>query len=109
MDVHCTTCGEPWDTFHLKEDAIHETGLTDEEIECWKKRPATERLIEPYRREFKLAGYEFGQTLANLLRCPACPPDAKADADKIYLKAELENMLADDEDGLAATFEEMGL
>ena len=28
MDVHCTTCGEPWDVYHLWHDAIFETGLS---------------------------------------------------------------------------------
>ena len=23
MDVHCTTCGEPWDVYHLRHDAIY--------------------------------------------------------------------------------------
>ncbi len=26
MDVHCSTCGEPWDVYHLWHDAIFETG-----------------------------------------------------------------------------------
>ena len=28
MDVHCSTCGEPWDVYHLRHDAIYETGLS---------------------------------------------------------------------------------
>jgi hypothetical protein len=28
MDVHCTTCGEPWDVYHLRHDAIYETDLS---------------------------------------------------------------------------------
>jgi hypothetical protein len=109
MDVHCTTCGEPWDAFHLWHDAIWETGLSEGEIEMWKRLASTERLTTRYRKELRTAGYEFGQTMTNLIRCPACPPDAKPDVGKLYLKAELENLLGGDDDGLAATYEEHGL
>ena len=27
MDVHCSSCGEPWDVYHLRHDAIFETDL----------------------------------------------------------------------------------
>ena len=33
MDVHCSTCGEPWDVYHLWHDAIFETGLSHAEAE----------------------------------------------------------------------------
>lgn len=109
MDVHCTTCGEPWDTFHLRQEAIHETGLPETEITHWKLQTPEDKLSKFYRHEFKLAGYEFGQTLTNLTRCPACPSDAKPEPEKLYLKAELENILHGDEDGLAAHYDELGL
>ena len=44
MDVHCTTCGEPWDTHHLQHDAIHETDFTEAEIADWKRLPSSHRL-----------------------------------------------------------------
>ena len=109
MDVHCTTCGEPWDTYHLWQDAIWETGLDEEKVSEWKNLPPEERLSERYRRAFKDAGYQFGQSVINVIRCPACPADAKADPEKLYMKAELENILAGDEDGLAAHYEDLGL
>ena len=31
MDVHCSTCGEPWDVYYLWHDAIFETGNKSEE------------------------------------------------------------------------------
>jgi hypothetical protein len=34
MDVHCSTCNEPWDVYHLSHDAIFETGLSVEEAEA---------------------------------------------------------------------------
>lgn len=28
MDVHCSACGEPWDSWHILTDAIYDTALT---------------------------------------------------------------------------------
>ena len=109
MDVHCTTCGEPWDKDQLRHDAIWETQLPEDAIVRWKKLPSGEKLNEPYRGELKAAGYEFGRSLINVVRCPACPPSAKADPEKLLLKAEIENMLVGDEDGLASHYSELRL
>lgn len=109
MDVHCSTCGEPWDTYHLWHDAIWDTGLSEVEIREWESLPQNERLTSKWRQGFETAGYVFGRTVINVVRCPACPKEAKPDADKVLLKAELEDLLAGDEDGLAATFEDHGL
>ena len=56
-----------------------------------------------------MARYFFGQTLVNVIRCPACPKDAQPNAAKVLLKAKIENLLAGDEDGLAASYEDHGL
>lgn len=109
MDVHCTTCGEPWDTYHLQHDTIHETDLTEAEIADWKRLPSSHRLLSVYREALLAVGYTFGRTMLNVVRCPACPADAKPDPATAYLKAELETMLADDEDGLAGEFENLRL
>ena len=109
MDVHCSTCGEPWDTYHLWHDAIWDTGLSEGEIREWGKLPQTEKLTPKWRDEFKVAGYVFGRTVINVIRCPACPKDAQPDTEKLQIKAAIEDLLAGDEDGLAATFEEQGL
>jgi len=109
MDVHCTTCGEPWDTYHLWHDAIFETGLGHEEAEAWQSLPRSEKLSDRYREEFRVAGWQFGQSVINVVRCPACPKDAKPDPDRLKTKAELELLLGDDEDGLAAKFEDYRL
>ena len=109
MDVHCSTCGEPWDTYHLWHDAIWHTGLSEPEVRSWENLPQSEKLGPKWRQEFETAGYVFGRTVINVVRCPACPKDAKPNAVKVQLKAELEDLLAGDEDGLAATYEDHGL
>jgi len=45
----------------------------------------------------------------NVVRCPACPKDAKPNPDRVATKAALEELLGSDEDGLAATFEDYRL
>lgn len=109
MDVHCSTCGEPWDTYHLWHDAIWDTDLSETDIREWENLPQDEKLAPKWREEFKAAGYAFGRTVINVVRCPACPKDAQPDAEKVQIKAAIEDLLAGDEDGLAATYEDHGL
>lgn len=109
MDVHCSTCNEPWDVDHLWHDAIFDTGLSVEEAEAWCSLPRARKLTEHYRKEFKSAGWQFGQTVINVIRCPCCPQDAKPNADRVHTKGALEELFGDDEDGLAATFEDYRL
>jgi hypothetical protein len=109
MDVHCTTCGEPWDTYHLWHDAIFETSLSHEEADAWRSLPQIQKLNDRYRKEFRAAGYEFGNSVINVIRCPSCPKDAKPDPERLQAKAVLEKLLGDDEDGLASTFEDHNL
>jgi hypothetical protein len=109
MDVHCTTCSEPWDVYHLWHDAIFETRLSHEEAEAWRSLPRAEKLNDRYRREFRAAGWEFGHSVINVIRCPSCPKDGKPHPERLQTKAALEELLGDDEDGLAATFEDYRL
>ena len=109
MDVHCSTCGEPWDTYHLWQDAVFETDLSHEEAEAWCGLPHTKKLSDRYRKKFQMAGWEFGQSVINVVRCPCCPKNATPNLERVQTKAALEELLGDDEDGLAATFEDYRL
>ena len=109
MDVHCSTCNEPWDVFHLWHEAIFETGLTHEEAEGWRTLPQKQKLSDRYRNEFRSAGWEFGHSVVNVIRCPGCPKDAKPNLERLQTKAALEELLGGDEDGLATTYEDYRL
>jgi hypothetical protein len=109
MDVHCTTCGEPWDVYHLRHDAIFETDLDPAEAKAWSGLSPQLQLSQQYREKLKAAGYEFGSSIMNVIQCPACPKDAKPDPDKSALKAGIVEILGDDEDGIASTLEDFGL
>lgn len=109
MDVHCTTCQDPWDVYHLWHDAVFETGLAHGEAERWRHLPHAEKLTDPYRAEFKSAGWVFGSSVINVIRCPSCPKDARPNPERLATKQALEELMGDDEDGLAATFEDYRL
>ena len=90
--------------YHLWHDAIFETGLSTEEAEAWRSLPRDQKLSVRYREGFRSVGWEFGQSVINVTRCPCCPKDAKPSEERLKTKAALEALLGDDEDGLAATF-----
>ena len=89
MDVHCSSCGEPWDVHHLRHDAIYDTDLDRAEVRKWAALPAKKRLSSCYREKFKEAGWEFGSSLLHVKRCPCCPKSAKPNPEKEAMKAAL--------------------
>ena len=109
MDVHCSTCNEPWDVYHLWHDAIFDIALSSEEAEAWCSLPRAQKLSDRYRKEFRKAGWEFGQSVINVVRCPCCPQGATPDLERVETKAALEDLMGEDEDGLAATYEDYNL
>ena len=109
MDVHCSSCNEPWDAYHLRHDAIFETDLEQAEAQAWRSLRSSEQLSRRYRKKFEAAGYEFGGSILNVRRCPCCPKGTKPDPEKDPLKAAIVEMLGNDEDAIASTTEDFGL
>ena len=109
MDVHCTTCGEPWDAYHLRHDAIFETGLSHAEAKAWTEVSSKLKLLPRYRDEFKAVGFEFGGSIFNVMHCPDCPKGAKPDPDKAALKAGIVEIMGDDEDAMIDAMEDCGV
>jgi hypothetical protein len=109
MDVHCSTCNEPWDVYHLQHDAIFETDLSPEEARAWCKLPTSKQLAPNFREKFKALGWEFSRSILNVIHCPACPPGAKPHPERLATKRALEELFGDDQDGLASTFEDYSL
>ena len=95
--------------YHLWHEAIFETGLSIEQAEAWCNLPWPAKLAERYREKFRSVGWEFGQALINIGRCPCCPKGAQPSPDRVHIKASLEELLRHDEDALAAAFEDYGL
>lgn len=104
MDVHCSSCGEPWDTHHLLHDSIHDTQLSESECEDWARLAISDRLTPELRSAFAEAGWRFGRTLLHVIHCPSCGPDDEPDRDQTMLKSTFEEILGDDLDGIASEF-----
>jgi hypothetical protein len=109
MDVHCSTCGEPWDVYHLRNDAIFDIAVSEGEAEIWRRHAPSKRLSSHYRERFKAVGWQFGASILDVRRCPSCPKDAKPDQEKAAMKSAIVEALGDDEDGIASTMEDFGL
>jgi hypothetical protein len=115
-DVYCARCGEPFEAYHLRHDAIYETDL----LESTKKHMSNRAtpISEPGVREaLKRAGYEFsGNSVLCLSRCPCCKanaehngkPDKQVVRDRMEKQSILSELLGDDEDGIQSMLEDMG-
>ena len=108
MDVHCTTCGEPWDVDYLSHYAIFETPLSEHEAQAWLEIPPANQLTPRYRKRFASQGWLFGTTVLNVVNCPCCPDEAKAITDMLSCKRGVEPLLPGDPDGMAALLEDLG-
>ena len=102
MDVNCTRCGEPWDWYHIRHDAIHETSITEAEAKDWDGK-----LTQRTRDFFAEEGWEFGSSPYVILHCPSCRAHASEndiDVNKAFERAEIAqtiaDILGDDEDGI---------
>lgn len=62
-----------------------------------------------YQEKFREAGWEFGNSILSIRRCPCCSEGATPDPEKEAAKTALTDMLGNDEDGLAAMMEDYGL
>lgn len=137
MDVTCARCGEPWDTYHLRHDEVHETQAAQEMREDqwaledyekdggWNRRmgitppkPAYrgekwERRLTPFwRSQFADLGWKFGASVLAVLECPACKRSGEPlpDADeRAATRQELAYLLGNDEDGLECILEDLAL
>lgn len=113
MDISCPTCGEPWDTYHLRYDEPHE----------WEAPPFMVKDFinggsrfsgpqDPMRVAAEEAGWRFASSsVLSITHCPACKsqeplPDASKRRQLVAVSA-LTN--GDDDDGLAVELSEMDL
>ena len=70
MDVHCSSCGEPWDAYHLRHDAIFEIAVDQAEAEAWHDLSPAEQLSSRYRQEFQSSRIRIRRFNP---RCPLLP------------------------------------
>ena len=107
MDVTCAKCYEPIEVHHLLNDEVHETSLSEAEIEAWLNLDPSHRLQPKYREAFAALGWKFGGSLMNILQCPYCKDEDTQVAPHILeARSALEDVLGDDVDGLAVMLED---
>ena len=114
-DVYCACCKEPWDTHHLRFEAIHGTDLPTSFVEKLFSLSGPLLSFPGVRDAFSREGWKFaGNTLLAILRCPCCKTNEEQNE---YDKEELDlrttkmqvlfEMLGDDEDALQRELEDM--
>lgn len=138
MDVTCARCGETWDTYHLREDEVHETpageqwieyklDCEDHEKELLRLSPAMRKGCKPvpvpdlekwegkltpfWRAEFAKLGWQFGGSVTVVLRCSCCKGrEALPDAtERGLLRKMVGELLEGDEDGIDAELEDLAI
>lgn len=138
MDVTCANCGETWDTYHLREDEVHETpageqwieyklDCEDHEKDLLRLSPAMRKGCKPvpvpdlerwkgkltpfWRAEFAKLGWKFGSSVTVVLRCSACKGrEPLSDAEERgLLRRAVGELLQGDEDGIDAELEDLAI
>jgi hypothetical protein len=110
MDVTCAKCDEPWDSYHMRHDAIWETDLPEFIKKNWDGK-----LTPEIKAAFERDGWRFvGNSVYAIRQCPACKnePDTVESRGRAVTRAALAEILGDDQDGLISELndlEEMGM
>lgn len=120
MDVHCLNCREPWDTYHMRHDAIWDAicdgglwpDLIGDDADQMKvklhERWPEQKLIPEVREAFERVGWEFGGSVLVIHRCPCCknkPANPVSEDTRARVQA-VDELLHDDLDGTAAELSE---
>ncbi len=116
MDVHCLNCQEPWDTYHLRHDAIWDaisaghlwSDIIGDDAQVMmaklRERWPEQKLTDEVRAAMKLVGWEFGGIILVINHCPCCKDNQPKPAnEEAQAKAKaVEQLLGDDLDGAAS-------
>lgn len=111
-DVYCATCREPWDTYHLIHDLIHEVEGDPAAARKWVAENKGMLPQGGVRESLALMGWEFGRTMVNVLKCPSCESKITAthpDVGVSLAREALEDILGPDVDGLTNALQDHGL
>lgn len=75
MDIQCPTCGEPWDSDHIRHDEAHEWNLDASELAEILKIGRFAGPDDRIREAARAAGWEFAtDSLLSFIQCPCCKP-----------------------------------
>ncbi len=103
MDINCPTCGEPWDSYHMRHDEAFEWGLSEFDLETFLQEGRFNSKNDPVLIAAQAAGWQFASSsVYSFTKCPCCKEksilrDAVARKNKTSVLADL---LDGDEDAL---------
>ena len=121
MDVHCLNCGEPWDTYHLRHDAVYDAiydgGLwpelrrashDGEDLQKMVHKRWPDQKLDDYIRScFEKVGWKFGANVIIVLHCPSCKENSKPVDDDARARAQaVGDVVGGDLDGTASLLSE---
>lgn len=106
MDIHCPSCGEPWDSYHMRYDEPHEWGEPDYRTNDFINGGSRfDGPDDPMRKAAEASGWRFASnSVLSLTACPSCK-GASILADAIERRARVAvaaEINGDDDDGLVA-------
>jgi len=96
MNISCATCREPYDSYHLRHDVIWDAAADIGDEAC---RSFDGKLTPKIRRALASDGWQFGDTVYTVIRCPGCE-DRPTDKAAAELRLIAEELLDGDEDAL---------
>jgi hypothetical protein len=108
-DVYCAKCGEPWDTAHLRDDAIWEAIdqnlLNTASFNNWDGTLRDTKIAEAFSK----LGWVFARSIYAILQCPDCKPDnVLPDADeRIGMVSILAELMEGDDDALICMLQDV--
>ncbi|HRL52650.1 MAG TPA: hypothetical protein PK805_00260 [Acidovorax temperans] len=105
MDIQCPTCGEPWETYHMRYDEPYEWGqaryLTKEFVDAGSRFSGPD---DPMCKAAQASGWQFeSNSILSFTSCPSCKgrsvlADSLVRKGFVAIAAEING---DDDDGLA--------
>lgn len=73
MDLHCPTCGEPWDRHHLQFDEVHEWGVSREDAKHFESVCSFTGPDDRILKAAQAAGWQFvSNSVFSITHCPCC-------------------------------------
>jgi len=113
VDVRCLNCREPWDTYHLRHDALSEVipfGAPKGAAAKWDGKLDSVVWSSTARVLLRDDKWEFGDSINDVRRCPCCPKkgvlrQSMEDQERADLRAELCGLMPGDDDGIACVLE----
>jgi len=106
MDIQCPSCGEPWDTYHMRYDEPYEWGearhVTKDFVDAGSRFSGPD---DPMCKAAQASGWQFASnSILSFTSCPSCKgrsvlADALVRKAIVAIAAEING---DDDDGLAA-------